>query len=135
MVTVTTYEYNPSEDVTCVDEGNDGRSNSISLERGLVPQDNCTIITLNWVISAHGAHVECVRLKHLKAKTGQRTDNEKKDGSRNASLLVIQPPNAAASHRKSYGVQRNVPIFHTLRNSYNNCKWFTLGLPYVFLRQ
>jgi len=40
MFTVTTYEYNPPEDVTCVDEGNDGRSNSIGLERGLVSQDS-----------------------------------------------------------------------------------------------
>ena len=135
MVTVTTYEYNPSQEVTCVDEGNDGRSNSISLERGLVPQDNCTIITVNCILSAHGALVVCIRLKHLKTKTGQRTDNENQDGSRNVSSLFIQPPNAAASHRKIYGVQRNAPIFHTLRKSYNNCKSFTLGLPYVFLRQ
>jgi hypothetical protein len=70
MFTVTTYEYNPPEDVTCVDEGNDGRRNSISLERGLVFQDTCTIIILHWVLSVHEAHVVCVRLKHLKTKTG-----------------------------------------------------------------
>ena len=47
MFTVTTYEYNTPEDVTCVDEGNDGTSNSINSERGLVLQDNCTIIILH----------------------------------------------------------------------------------------
>ena len=97
MFTVRTYEYNPPEYVTCVDEGNDGRSNSIGLERGLVPQESCAIIILHWVLSVYGAQVVCVRLKHLKTKTGQGTDDENKDGSRNVSLLVIQSRNAAAS--------------------------------------
>jgi len=68
MFTVRTYEYNPPEYVTCVDEGNDGRSNSIGLERGLVPQESCAIIILHWVLSVYGAQVVCVRLKHLKTK-------------------------------------------------------------------
>jgi len=100
MFTVTTYEYNPPEDVTCVDEGNNGMSNSIGLERGLVPQDSCAIIILHWVLSVYRAQVVCARLKHLKTKTGRGTDDENKDGSRNVSLLVIQPPNVAASPRK-----------------------------------
>jgi len=58
MFTVITYEHNPQEDVTCFDEGNDGRSNSISLERGLGPQDNCTILILHWVLSIYEAHVQ-----------------------------------------------------------------------------
>ena len=81
---------------------------------GLYPKIAGAIIILHWVLSVYGAQVVCVRLKHLKTKTGQGTDDENKDGSRNVSLLVIQPPNAAASPRKkSYGFQRNVPFFFT----------------------
>lgn len=69
-VYLTTYEYNPPEDVTCVDEGNDGRRNSTSFERGLVTQDNCAIIILHWVLSVYETHVACLRSKHLKTKTG-----------------------------------------------------------------
>jgi hypothetical protein len=55
--------------VTCVDEADNGRNNSISLERGLGPQDNCTITILHWVLSVYEAHVVYVLVKHVKTKT------------------------------------------------------------------
>jgi len=56
-------------------------------------------------MSVYEAHVVCVRLKHFKTKTGQGIDDGNKDGSRNVSLLIIQPSNAAASPRKKKVVE------------------------------
>jgi hypothetical protein len=113
MFTVTTYENNPPEDVTCVDEGNDVRSNSISLKRGLVPQDNCTIIILHWVVTVYGAHAVCVGLKHLKTKLARELMTRKRVVLERSVYSSFNHLTRLIAPEKSYGVQRNVPVSHT----------------------